>query len=220
MTDHAHHRPPSQREVNDHFDERAVTWHTEQRHVDNARLAADAITSAIDLDPSWSALEVGSGTGLLSGFLAPHLGPIVLLDPSPGMTQAARSRLTAAGDTQQTPVCLDLTEATPPGAPYDLAYSLLALHHVADTAALLSAVRQVLKPGGWLAILDLASEDGSFHGHDRTDIAHHGFDPTWLLETTEQVGFHEVHVTVAGHLVKGTEDGDRDFPLLMLTARA
>ena len=47
MTDHAHHRPPSQREVNDHFDERAVTWHTEQRHVDNARLAKSIEEAAV-----------------------------------------------------------------------------------------------------------------------------------------------------------------------------
>ncbi|MDV7391839.1 class I SAM-dependent methyltransferase, partial [Arthrospira platensis SPKY1] len=50
---------------------------------------------------------------------------------------------------------LDLLTDAPPPERYDLIYTLMTLHHVADTNRLLRAFHDLLRPGGWLGIADL-----------------------------------------------------------------
>ncbi|MBI3751968.1 MAG: methyltransferase domain-containing protein [Chloroflexi bacterium] len=104
----------------------------------------------------------------------------------------------------------------PPGAPFDLALSILMLHHVEDTAAALRAVRALLVPGGRLALADLDTEDGSFHTAEAEGIHHHGFDRHLLEALAEQAGFREVAIGSAGSMER---DG-RTYPLFLLTAVA
>ena len=40
----------------------------------------------------------------------------------------------------------------------------MTMHHIEDVSALVRTFRGMLKPGGWLAPVDLDTEDGSFHG--------------------------------------------------------
>ena len=48
----------------------------------------------------------------------------------------------------------------------------------------------MLNPEGYLAIADLFSEDGSFHGPDIK--VHHGFDPEKLFEILKIAGFKNI----------------------------
>ena len=173
------------------FDGLAATWDDDPAKVAGAERAAASLRDAIPLVGSgWSALELGSGTGLLSRALAADLGAITLVDTSEQMTIIGAERVSAATEEHVTACCLDLTVETPPTAPYEIAYSMLALHHMADVAAVLMAVHEVLVPGGWVGILDLDHDpDGSFHragagehhphehrpqGHERLDHEHLG----------------------------------------------
>ena len=58
---------------------------------------------------------------------------------------------------------------------FDLIYTLMVLHHVGDVETIIRKFRGLLNPGGYLAIADLYSEDGSFHGEGFS--GHMGFDP-------------------------------------------
>ena len=51
----------------------------------NGPAVADAIREAVPVTGDTRLLEYGAGTGLLAQFLAPHVGPLTLADPSEGM---------------------------------------------------------------------------------------------------------------------------------------
>ena len=84
---------------------------------------------------------------LLSVDLLDDVGSVVLADPSEGMIEMARRRIEAEGLVDATAIVFDFpSDEPPPGAPFDLAVSLLVLHHVEDTAATLRSVREALVP--------------------------------------------------------------------------
>ena len=93
-------------------------------------------------------LDLGGGTGLLSGFVRQALPAVelVLVDGSTAMLERARERL---GDDGVTYLAADL-RATLPDGPFDAVVSALAVHHLADDdkRGLYGRVLDALRPGG------------------------------------------------------------------------
>ena len=111
------------------FDERARDWDTLERR-ERAGAVARAIRSAVDLTPTTRTIEVGSGTGLLGLALADDIGELVLAEPSTGMLEVTDEKLAALGRAGVTAIRFDLLADDPPEPPFDLAISLLVLHHL------------------------------------------------------------------------------------------
>ncbi len=224
------------------FDALAASWDDDPAKVARAQAAADSLRAAIPLTGSgWHALELGSGTGLLSRALAPDLGPITLVDTSEQMTLVAAERVSEATESHVTACCLDLTEEVPATAPYDVAYSLLALHHISHVDQVLAVLHDLLVPGGWVGLLDLDQDpDGSFHrvahpgagdspsgptgpgSHDHhgdtIDHVHDGFSAAELTRLLTGAGFVDVVVRGAGFTVdKG--DPPRSYGMLLAVGR-
>jgi ubiquinone/menaquinone biosynthesis C-methylase UbiE len=163
------------------FDEKAAEWDTPERR-DRAHQLADTIREHVPLNKDMCAIDIGAGTGLLGLDLLHDIGSVVLADPSEGMIEVARTKIEAEGIVDASAVVFDFpSDRALEGAPFDLAVSLLALHHVEDTAATLRSINAVLAPGGWIGLIDLDAEDGSFHDPDQPGIHHHGFESGSLV---------------------------------------
>jgi ubiquinone/menaquinone biosynthesis C-methylase UbiE len=195
------------------FDEKAQDWDTPERR-DRARAIADIIRAHVPLSRSMRAIDIGAGTGLLGLALAADVGSMVLAEPSAGMLAVAREKLAADGPDNVTAIPFDIQAAPPGGASFDLAVSLLVLHHVEDTTIALRAISELLAPGGRIALLDLDAEDGTFHD-DPEGIHHHGFDQAALRTTAASVGFRDVETRIVSEIDR---DG-RMYPLFLLTAQ-
>ncbi len=93
-------------------------------------------------------LDLGAGTGLLSGLVREALpdAELVLLDGSEAMLDGARDRL---GDQGVTYVRDDLREPLPEG-PFDAVVSSLAIHHLDDAGKrdVYARALAALRPGG------------------------------------------------------------------------
>ncbi|QXC59510.1 class I SAM-dependent methyltransferase [Aquihabitans sp. G128] len=97
-------------------------------------------------------LDLGAGTGLLSGTLAAALpeASFVLVDEAPAMLEKAQERLAPLEDRVRTLVA-DLRDPLPEGG-FDVIASALAIHHLADDekADLYRRASEALRPGGVL----------------------------------------------------------------------
>jgi ubiquinone/menaquinone biosynthesis C-methylase UbiE len=196
------------------FDEKAQEWDTPERQ-ERARAVAQVIREHVILSTSMRVIDIGAGTGLLGLELASHVGSMVLAEPSAGMLEVARQKLAGSGPANATAIEFDLPAEPPPGAPFDLAVSLLMLHHVEDTQAVLSSIHALLAPDGRMALLDLDSEDGSFHDEDAEGIHHHGFDQAEIVRLAESAGFEGVETRI----VYEVERDGRSYPLFLLIGR-
>jgi len=196
------------------FDERARSW-DDAKKIERAQKTAAGIRAAVPLSRGMNAFEHGCGTGLLSFELAGELGSITLADTSDGMLEVLREKIEAAKTAKMHPVKLDPAVDPLPADRYGIVYSLMALHHVPDTDAVLRRFGEMLETGGYLCIADLDHEDGSFHGPG-VDV-HHGFEREALQRRVEAAGFGDVRYSTVFEVRKG--EPMRSYPVFLLSAR-
>lgn len=198
------------------FDDKSKTWDADPIKRERALAVAAALRHRVPLSHAWHAFEYGCGTGLLSFALHAELGRITLADSSPGMLAVLEEKISAAGLAHLRTRALDLLTDPPPVERYDLIYTLMTLHHVADVDRLLRTFHDLLRPGGWLGIADLDREDGSFHGPGFT--GHNGFHQAALRVQLMRAGFGEVDFSTCYAMKKATDRGMREYPLFLAVA--
>ncbi|MEO5700759.1 MAG: class I SAM-dependent methyltransferase [Casimicrobiaceae bacterium] len=209
-------REPAPHSIAD-FDARAATWDDDPKKLERARAVAGAIAASLPARTDMRALEYGCGTGLLSFLLREHFARMTLADVSDGMLAVARAKVAANGDGDMEVEKLDLLADPDSGERYDVITSLMTLHHIDDTDAILRRFHEVLRPGGYLCIADLDREDGSFHGEGFA--GHKGFDRDELVDRTRRAGFASAAAHTAHEMTKPVNGVPRTFPIFLLVAQ-
>lgn len=195
------------------FDDRAATWDDDPDKVARADAVAIAVGEAVPLDATTRLLEYGAGTGLVSQALRERVGPITLVDISAGMRDVMEKKV-ATGVLPNARVWdTDLAQAPIPDERFDLIVTVLVLHHIAETDAVLANFAAMCEPGGYVCIADLDAEDGSFHGEGFE--GHHGFDREDLADRLRTAGFTDVTINDCYQV----ERDSGTFPLFLATAR-
>jgi ubiquinone/menaquinone biosynthesis C-methylase UbiE len=200
-----------------HFDSKAHQWDTNPVFRERAEKIAAGIRAAVPLSGSMTALDYGSGSGLLTFPLRNELGHITLKDSSAGMLAVAAEKIAAQGVANMSVRQADLTAEPLPDERYDLIYSSMTLHHIPDTDTILKTFHDLLNPGGWLCIADLDLEDGSFHGLS-VDV-HHGFDRTELGRKLALSGFDAPRFATVFEIEKEQVEGKRAYPVFLMVTR-
>ena len=191
-----------------HFDTAARDW--DQRPL-SQQLAAvpERLLAQLPLRASDHVLDFGAGTGLLSTPIAPKVAQVTALDMSAAMLQV----LDEKGFANITPLQQDIFAGLP--GQYHAVVSCMALHHVADTAALLRAFAAALHSGGRIALVDLYQEDGSFHGDNQAKgVQHFGFAPEALQALAEQAGLMDIAFS---EILRLQHSNGRGYPLFLMT---
>ena len=198
------------------FDDVAESWDLDPKKIERANAIARAIQHAIPLSKNMSALEYGCGTGLLSFALRPHVGDITLADSSGGMLTVLKRKIEENEFENLSVVQIDLTNDQVPSQRYDLLYTLMVLHHIPDTAHILSRFHTLLNEGGYLCIADLDEEGGLFHGAGFD--GHNGFERADLKRKLLDTGFMNVRFTT-GYIMDKKINGDtKSFSIFLMTA--
>lgn len=200
-----------------HFDSKARQWDENPVFQERARRIADALRTMVPLSAAMTALDYGSGSGLLSFPLKDELRHITLSDTSVGMLTVVEEKIAALDVQNMATLQADLSATALPDTRFDLIYSSMTLHHIPDTDAILQSFHTHLNPGGWLGIADLDQEDGSFHGIE-VDV-HHGFEREALAEKTRRAGFTDVAFRTVFEIEKDQPEGRRAYPVFLMVAR-
>jgi len=109
--------------------------------------------------PCREALEIGCGTGAFAHALAARAEHVLALDLSPEMIRVARAREPRCANIEYE--LADISTWPFPSERFDCVASIATLHHV-DARALLVRMRDALRPGGVLLVLDLVSDESLF----------------------------------------------------------
>lgn len=149
MTSHDQH-------VLQQFDPRASAYLTSAVHADGPDLDhARHLVAASLPATSVVALDAGCGAGHLGFALAPLVATVVAADPAPSMLATVQAAARERG-LSHIQTCQAQAESLPfADASFCLVASRYSAHHWRDVPAALAQMRRVVKPGGWLLMIDL-----------------------------------------------------------------
>jgi tRNA (cmo5U34)-methyltransferase len=199
------------------FDIKAKTWDANPVNWERAEAIAFKIRQHIKVSEVLTALEFGAGTGILSFLLKDSLKEITLMDNSVEMVKVMEEKIVKQQVTHLKPLFFDLETNEFTSQTFDIILSQMVLHHVTDVKAMIAKFYRLLNAGGSIAIADLYSEDGSFHGSSFT--GHLGFDMNNLSQMLLDSGFKNIVHEPCYVMEKETEaHGRMKFPLFILTA--
>ena len=196
----------------DLFAHKSKSWDMNSKRVKNAKSIAKSIQKNIELKPTMRLMDFGAGTGLLSYFIAPCVDTIVMVDNSPSMLEKFKEK--ASEFECKTEVReVDLTTTTL-DEKFDGVISSMTIHHIEDQKELFTKFYNMLEEGGFIAIADLDSEDGSFHS-DNTGVFHFGFEQEMLEQIVKEVGFKEIKFELASTIKKP----HKEFTVFLMIAK-
>lgn len=145
--------------VQHQFDPRSEAYLTSAVHAAGPDLAAARERLERHVAPTAQILDVGCGAGHLCFALAPAVARVLALDPAPAMLATVRQAAAARG-LPQIETVPGTADALPcADASFDLVASRYSAHHWLDVPRALAEMRRVVKPGGFVLIIDLLGED-------------------------------------------------------------
>jgi tRNA (cmo5U34)-methyltransferase len=195
------------------FDDRARDWDKDKMHMERSAAIAAELEKIISPDHSMNALEYGAGTGILSFLLKDRFSEITLMDSSKEMIKVCVEKTEYFKTKHIVPLWFDLEHKDFDGK-FDIIYNQMVLHHVIDVEHILHKFYSLLNPRGYLAIADLYTEDGSFHGPEVK--VHWGFDPEKLTETLKIIGFINVEYKTCFEVIR---ESGRKYPIFLFVAQ-
>jgi len=172
------------------FDIKAAEWDRNPMHWDRSEAIATEIKRMIPLNTGMKVLEYGAGTGITSFLLKDHVKEITLMDNSSEMVSVMTDKIKTSKVKNLNVLNFNLEHSDYNNERFDMIFTQMVLHHVADIDLIISRFKKLLNTGGYLAIADLYPEDGSFHGDDFT--GHRGFDVEILSNQIRNHGFTNI----------------------------
>lgn len=200
------------------FDNYAKTWDTDIR-LNRAKIIADAISGSIGINENYSAMEFGCGTGLVSFNLYNKFKSIALVDSSEGMIDILSSKINKYEITNMVPYHLDISSKNILDMKFDVIYTSMVLHHISDTKTIIKKLHQLLNKDGYLCIVDLNEDDGSFHKTYSEFDGHNGFNQEDLKSILLSCGFTDIESNTFFNDEKIIDDQKVNYSLFLMTGR-
>ena len=189
------------------FSSSAKTWNSLPGKKDEAKKFIDEIRSNCKLNKTMRVLDFGCGTGLNGLGFVNDVQTVAFLDTSDGMLEQVEISLRSIGATNYEIYSKDITEIKEI-QPFDIIMTTLSFHHIEDIDSTVKRFSELTRKGGKVFVVDLYTEDGSFHGSVK--VPHNGFDPEDLKKTFLNFGFKNIT-----HKNFGTSYG---YPIFILIA--
>ncbi len=176
----------AQRQDDDIFAATAPEWDTIRGRWFGDTFQYQAMLAA--LDPHWVMADIGAGTASLCVDLAPHVRRVFAVEPSPAMLNAARERITSSGCTNVELLAGSMEQIPLPDESVQVAIACLVLHHVEDIPHALRELQRIIRPGGFVLIIDLLPHQIDYF---REKMGHRwmGFKPQELQQQLVAAGF-------------------------------
>ncbi len=194
--------------MGDFFIKKAATYDKSSRRVANVNAIVASMLKNINFNKSMHIMDFGAGTGLLLEGIAPYVAQITAVDVSDAMINELNKKKQALLNKHDCTLDIVKTDLTQTirfelifNQSFDGIISSMTLHHIQDIPAILSGLKQLIKPNGFIAIADLDTEAGDFHTEDM-GVHHFGFDRDYLNKVALDVGFKKIQIHTANEFVK------------------
>ncbi|MEE8441080.1 MAG: class I SAM-dependent methyltransferase [Spirochaetia bacterium] len=204
--------------MKDQFKDKAKDWDEAPWKRSMTQEAYSAITSRISIPPEARLLDLGGGTGLFALKFIHDVATITVVDTSEGMLDMLRQKIREQKLEKVEIINGDLATGIVSENSCELIISMMTMHHIEDVSSLFECFYEILVPGGSIAIVDLAKEDGDFH-HREAVYVHNGFEKEDLQKPLEDKGFENIRFYELTKVSKESSKGVlKDYPIWLVIA--
>jgi SAM-dependent methyltransferase len=134
------------------FGAHAQSYVESRLHARGASLAR--LVELADPQPDWRVLDIATGGGHTALAFAPHVARVVASDITHPILLAAREHASARGTDNVILVRNDAGALPFASGTFDAVTCRLAGHHFPDVAGFVRECARVVRPGGWVAVVD------------------------------------------------------------------
>lgn len=198
--------------MNDNFKAKAAQWDSPDKIAMTKKFLSEMLLH-VNPQSSWKALELGAGTGLVGLNIEPLVGKVVMVDTSESMLEVLKQKLHS--DSKVEVVHGEVFDCKQQDI--DFIFSAMAFHHLTDVEKTLHHLATITKPGAWVVVGDLVTEDGSFHRFDPVPFC--GFDTDILSKQFVKAGFDVKLVKIYNVITRTTDEKTTDYEQFMLIAK-
>ncbi len=205
-------------DIGKRFDDVARKYDTPDK-LERARCIVDTLMEKIPVKKEWKVLDVGIGTGNTAVYLSPHVKEIVGTDLSKGMLDVLEEKKSRLKIKNIKTYKKDIFKEDIPEKDFDIIFNSMTMHHVEDPLKAVKRFKELLKKGGYVVIVDLYKEDGTFHS-DNTDVKHFGFDFEEVRRWYKEAGLDTVFIENIYTIEKEREGIKREYPVFMAIGKS
>jgi len=185
---------------------------------ERSRIFVEKILSLIPVTKDWKVLDLGAGTGTTDIYLSPYVKEIVAFDLSEGMLSVFKEKIEKNIIQNIRIYKKDIFQGDFEEKDFDMIISTMAFHHLDNPKEAINFLKNYIKKGGYLVIVDLDKEDGSFHS-DNTDVKHFGFSKDEVIKWFDENEFEIKYLDTIYNIDKEKDGEIRSYPVFMVIAK-
>lgn len=198
---------------NNYFDEVAKVWNTKERENRTFTIYEKMFKYLGENLKEKTALEIGSGDGLLATLFSKDLKEVDCMDMSLKMREESLKRINEMKIENISINDEKFLENS--DKKYDFIYSLTAFHHIVDVDAELKVLKEHLKDDGKIIIMDLDTVSPDFHKDFPNFDGHDGFSKEEMENYFKNAGFTPINYEI---LWNG-RNGEIDFRIFLMEGK-
>lgn len=203
------------------FNQLANEWDDERR-IKRAATLSKVMMSEFPVRKFRRGLEFGCGTALISCNLQHKFEELHCIDDAGGMIDIVKQKIKKLQLSHCFAHCADLLKEnifSDKKIIFDCIFTSMALHHVVNTSQIMACFYSLLDEDGIVVIVDLDSEDGSFHQNEVGFNGHNGFDRQELEQILYKNKFKEIRFKTAYTGVKNIAGREVPYSLFICVAK-
>ena len=201
--------------VRDYFERIAPRWDSYVASAYEKDLL-ERLSKLLPWQQGMNVLDVGTGTGYLAEMVAPLSGEVIGVDCSPAMLRSASEKMSAAGH-RHVSLREGFAERLPlANSSVDVAMCHMLLHHTVSPRTALDELVRVVRPGGYLLIIDADAHRHLWTPTEFGDV-HYGIERKKLKKHLAAAQVQVLHEEEAGISRSGSSVGrDANFSNFLL----
>ncbi|POB13466.1 MULTISPECIES: class I SAM-dependent DNA methyltransferase [Pseudomonadati] len=185
-----------------HFNHAANTWDSEDK-IALMQTLAEKTRERLKLTQKVDLLDFGCGTGLFGLEFIDDAKSITGVDTSTGMLEVFDKKSSDFDHINSINIDLENQELD---KKFDLIISSMTFHHLDSPAKMTAKLAAMLNEGGQMAIVDLESEDGSFHPDPKgMGVKHFGFSNDEIVSWADKANLNVKIETINSRTKNGRE---------------
>ena len=195
------------------FDNLAKEWDLNPNRVKSAKAVTQKLKELVNIK-DLDICDFGAGTGLVTFDIFEDAKSVTAVDNSKGMLSELERKAQSASINNIQTLLLDIEKEQLPKNSFNLVISSMTMHHIKDTKEFLKKIKSSLNSGGYIAISDLLSEDGTFHERGNEGVHHFGFDKNKLIKIFEELDIKVVDFSIVEVIKK-----HKEFEMFLIVGR-